>query len=617
MNSIIKQLPDRLANQIAAGEVIQRPASIVKELLENSVDANATGITMIIKDAGKELIQVIDNGKGMSPIDARMCFERHATSKIDKIEDLFNIRTMGFRGEALASIAAVSQVELITKMAEDNTAVKVVIEGGKFIEQTPCSSVEGTNLSVKNLFYNVPARRKFLKSNNAEWRHILEEFIRVAMAYPQIAFKLIHNGSEQLNLNAGFYKNRVVDLLGSRYDKFLIPVNEDADYLKISGFIGKPEISTRSKGNQYLFINNRFIKSAYIHHAIVSAYEGLITAEEHPIYALYFEIDPSKIDINVHPTKQEVKFEDERTIYSFVKSMLTRVLAMYNISPSLDFSIPKEYSDLESINRPMNTSDVVKIQKSSIHSSFAKPNSAHFIEATNSALFSSSSQQEEIQNIKSLLSNKPDSSLIQSKINNEDSEDLGGVIEKKSEIHSDNFIWKDYIITNTKSGLVFIHTQRAQERIIYDKLLNKYLYYQTGSSQQLLYPEMIELAQIDASILTEMFSELKKIGYEISSMGGTTYAVHGIPPEMSNVDIKSALEEIIESYKYTDEKKINSGIDNAMKTAAKRASHRKCTNAEEAQGIISQLFSCPQPEYTPHGQRIIRILPLNDIENLF
>jgi len=619
MKSLIKQLPDRIANQIAAGEVIQRPASIIKELLENSVDAGATDITMIVKDAGKELIQVIDNGKGMSPVDARLCFERHATSKIETIEDLFSVRTMGFRGEALASIAAVSQVELITKTIDDEVATQVVIEGGNFREQNPISSIEGTNIMVKNLFYNVPARRKFLKSNNAEWRHIYEEYVRVALAYPQVSFKLMHNGSEQLNLPAGVLKNRVVDIMGNRFDKYLIPVKEDTDYLKVTGYIGKPEVATRSKANQFLFINNRFIKSPYIHHAIVSAYEGLITAEEQPVYCLYFDIAPERIDINVHPTKQEVKFEDERMVYSFVKSMLKHVLAKFNISPSIDFSISSEYSQLESFNRPINDQDISRVENSFIKKSFSQPNRAHFIDSHhNESFFAPQNHIEMVQSLKSQLS-KDNDEPIQSKINL-DSKETSTTPEEKGNTQeglADVLIWKDYVVSSSKSGLLLVHMHRAQERIVYDQLLNRYLYNTNIQSQQLLYPEMIELSHLDTSYLNDMFEELKKIGFEVSSMGGNSYAIHGVPAEMTQLDIKSVFEEIIEAFKYSDDKNVNAGIDNAMKTAARRASKSKINSKEEVQALLAQLFSCPQPEYTPHGQKIIKILPLSDIENLF
>src|SRR5690606_9594656 len=316
-----------------------RPASVVKELMENAIDADATDIRLLIKDAGKELIQVIDNGKGMSPMDARMSFERHATSKIRKIDDLFSIRTMGFRGEALASIAAVARIELKTRTAEDEAGTLLVIEGSEVKVQEPVACNTGTVISVKDLFYNVPARRKFLKSNIVEYKHIVEEFSKVAMAYPHIGFSLHHNNSAQFHLPQGNLKSRVVDLLGNRLEKQLIPIQQETELLNISGFIGKPEAATRTRGNQYIFINNRYIRNAYLNHAIVSAYEGLIDKASFPLYVLCFDIDPQRVDVNVHPTKQEVKFDDDRIIYAYLQSAIKQALAKNNVVPPIDFTL--------------------------------------------------------------------------------------------------------------------------------------------------------------------------------------------------------------------------------------------------------------------------------------
>jgi DNA mismatch repair protein MutL len=374
---IIQLLSDHIANQIAAGEVIQRPASAVKELLENAIDAGATEVQLVLKDAGKELVQVIDNGSGMTPTDARMSFERHATSKIRNINDLFSIRTMGFRGEALASIAAVAQVEMKTRKQDSDTGSQLIIEATEVKKQEPCAAPVGTSIMVKNLFFNVPARRHFLKSNTTEYRHIVDEFTRVALAHPQIAFRLWHNGAEQYHLEAGNLKTRIKGLLGNSYEKNLVPVEENTEFLNISGFIGKPEAATRTRGMQFFFINNRFIRSPYLHHALVQAYEGLIEKEAFPFYVLFLEIDPARVDVNVHPTKQEVKFEDDKLMYAYLNAAVKHALAKYNIAPSLDFTLSPEIQQLSSVQLPVTQDTKQETEKGYIFNKFTKKNQAH------------------------------------------------------------------------------------------------------------------------------------------------------------------------------------------------------------------------------------------------
>lgn len=615
MSDIIKQLPDRLANQIAAGEIIQRPASVVKELLENAVDAGASEITLIVRDAGKELIQVIDNGKGMSPMDARMCFERHATSKISNIQDLFTIRTMGFRGEAMASIAAVAQVSLTTITAEDTVGTSIVIEGGILQSQEPIGTVLGTNISVKNLFFNVPARRKFLKSNNSETRHIVDEFTHVAMAYPQIAFKYFNNDTEQMNLRSGSAKNRVVDILGNRFDKFLVNIDEETDYIQVKGFLGKPEIAARSKGNQFLFINNRYIRSPYLHHAIVTAYEKLIPSDEHPFYVLYFEMNPEKVDVNVHPTKQEVKFEDERTIYTFLRSMVSHVLGKFNIAPPIDFSLNADIQKLESLHTPTSQIDIDKVNAGYLSNSFSKANSAHFIDKTN--------QRQEWEQMKDHFFDVPspsvnrtpaptvlDNDMTQKEFMKfpETQESVG---QGKDIIH-----WNDYLVTSGKTGMMFIQIFRAQERIIYDELLNRYLY-GNQMSQQLLYPEIIELSANDKMILETQIEDLGKIGFDISSMGGNSFAIHAVPPELIQMDIKSIVEETIETAKYMDKTTIVNDVEKILRMTAKKAAIKYTASKEANVALLGRLFSSAQPEYSPSGEKIIMTLNMNDVHALF
>ena len=375
MPDIIQLLPDNIANQIAAGEVIQRPASAVKELLENAVDAGADEIKLFVNDAGKALVQVIDNGKGMSETDARMAFERHATSKIKNIEDLFRIRTMGFRGEALASIAAVGQVELKTKRAGDEAGVYIEIENSLVIKQEPIAVPGGTSIAMKNLFFNVPARRNFLKSNAAELRHIVDEFIRVAMSFPEIFFSFTSNGQEVFHLEKGTMKQRIVQVLGNNYAAKLVPVQEQTDYMNIYGFVGKPETAKKTRGDQYFFVNNRFIKSAYLNHAVMNAFNEMIPKDSFPMYTLFIDLDPSQLDINVHPTKQEIKFEDEKIVYAFVQSAIKHALAQFSITPTLDFELDPSIQTLDAVSKPFTEENKSSASSSSLYNTFTKKNS--------------------------------------------------------------------------------------------------------------------------------------------------------------------------------------------------------------------------------------------------
>ena len=380
---IIQLLPDNIANQIAAGEVIQRPGSAVKELLENAVDAGATEIRLFIQDAGKALIQVVDNGKGMSETDARIAFERHATSKIRNIDDLFHIKTMGFRGEALASIAAVAQVELRTRRAEDEMGTGVEIENSRVIRQEPVAMTPGTSIAMKNLFFNVPARRNFLKSNPAEMRHIVDEFTRVALAFPSVFFSLSANGQEQMHLEKGSLKQRVVQILGNSYASKLVSVQENTDYLNIYGFVGKPDTAKKTRGDQFFFVNNRFIRSAYLNHAIMSAFQDMIPRDAYPLYTLFIDLDPQQVDVNVHPTKQEIKFEDEKIVYAFVQAAVKHALAQFSITPTLDFDLDPNIQRLDAISKPVSDEKKAEVTSSSLYQTFTQKNQAHFIEPTN------------------------------------------------------------------------------------------------------------------------------------------------------------------------------------------------------------------------------------------
>ena len=480
MPDVIQLLSDHIANQIAAGEVIQRPASAVKELLENGVDAGATEIQLVVKDAGKELLQVIDNGCGMSPTDARMSFERHATSKIRDINDLFSIRTMGFRGEALASIAAVAQVELKTKKQDTEIGTRIAVEATEVKLQEPCATAQGTNIMVKNLFFNVPARRHFLKSNTTEFRHIVDEFTRVALAHPNVAFRLWHNNAEQFHLESGNLKTRVVGLLGNSYEKNLVPVEEKTDLLNISGFIGKPEAATRTRGMQFFFINNRFIRNPYLHHAVVQAYDGLIEKEAFPFYVLFLEIDPARVDVNVHPTKQEVKFEDDRLMYAYLSAAVKHALARYNIAPSLDFTLNPEIQSLSSVQLPVTEKQLSNTERGYLYNSFQNKNQAHFIEKKDSL-----KQWKDLYEIAKspIIPEQPTAAdnIMQSQLHVQQETDTEG---KGQNIL---LVQGSMLVTTVKSGLMAIHIRRAQERIWYERLLEEW---NNGStpSQQLLFP---------------------------------------------------------------------------------------------------------------------------------
>lgn len=611
MTNIIQQLPDRLANQIAAGEVIQRPASVVKELLENAIDAQATEISLILKDAGKQLIQVIDNGIGMSPLDARMCFERHATSKIQNIEDLFTVRTMGFRGEAMASIAAVAQVDLITNPNEDNAGTQIIIDGGQFVAQEQIAAIKGSSISVRNLFYNVPARRKFLRSNAAEMRHIVEEFTRVAMAYPAVSFKLIHNDTEQQNLRPSSLKSRIVDLLGSRYDKYLVPVDEETDYFHLTGFVGKPEIASRNKGNQYFFINNRFIKSPYLHHAISIAYENLIQKEETPFYCLYFEIDPTKVDVNVHPTKQEVKFEDERTMYSYLKSMVTHVLARFNIAPSIDFTLTPEIQKLESLHTPVSPERAEEIEKSFLGHSFSKANSAHSIPQTGA--------REQWESARNGFFDQSKLEAVSPSGTFEDKAPANEFIhfpKNEETVAKQLILWKHYIVSPSKSGINLVHIHRAQERIVYDQMLNRYLY-QKPASQKLLFPEILEFNSTEVRMLDAVYNQLSLLGFQISSMGRNSVAVHAVPPELIHTDVRATVEEILEQQQYSEDYQVVQDMEKILRISARQVSLKYQPSPEANQALLGQLFASSQPEYSPSGSRIVHTITAQDLNQYF
>lgn len=611
MSDIINLLSDHIANQIAAGEVIQRPSSAVKELLENAIDAGATEIQLVIKDAGKELIQVIDNGKGMSPTDARMSFERHATSKIQKIEDLFTIRTMGFRGEALASMAAVAQMDMKTRRAEDEVGTQIIIEGSDVMHQHPCAAPIGTNIMLKNLFFNVPARRNFLKSNTTELRNIVDEFIRIALAYPAVAFRYFSNGTEQYNLTSGSLKARIVALFGNSYDKKLVPVSEQTDFLNIHGFVGKPDAATKTRGMQYFFLNNRFIRSNYLNHALVQAYDGLIPKDLFPFYILFLELDPARVDVNVHPTKQEVKFEDDQLMYAYLNSSVKHALARNNIAPSLDFSLSPDIQQLASVQLPQSSKDIDRASSGYLSNSFAQKNQAHFIDKKDGLI--------RWKEVYEIAGSVPEKQYTQTEIQSNNT----SIAAQKSALSGGSLkqnillVQGSILVTTVKSGLMYIHIRRAQERIWYERLMSQW---EDGkaASQSVLFPLNYEVMPQDESLLLSLLPDLSRIGFDISHFGKNTFVVQGIPSGMNAGEEKNILDELLENSKNEHHKATEITAHTMLVKIAKRMAQSTTdySQAENQQALIDELFACSQAEFSLSGKKVFGVIPKEDLDSL-
>lgn len=604
MGDIIHLLPDNIANQIAAGEVIQRPASAVKELLENAVDAGATEIRLIVNDAGKALIQVIDNGRGMSEMDARRCFERHATSKIQKIEDLFHIRTMGFRGEALASIAAVAQVELKTKRAEDDAGTFIEIENSVVIHQEPVACANGTSIAMKNLFFNIPARRNFLKSNASEMRHIVEEFIRVALSFPEIFFSLTSNGQELYHLDRGTLKQRIIQVLGKEYSARLVSVQEKTDYLNIYGFVGKPETAKKTRGDQYLFVNNRFIKSAYLNHAIMSAYQELIPADSFPLYVLFIELDPQQVDVNVHPTKQEIKFEDEKIVYAFVQAAVKHALAQFSITPTLDFELDPGIQQLDAVSKPVSDQHRASVATSPLYQAFTQKNQAHFIESKNNHL----------KDWKSFFvaEEQPASSAVF------EFEKPATQALSLMETTAPMQVFNSYILALTNRGFILVNQQLAHERVMYERLTNA----SSGKAvpnQRSLFPATLQLSAQDASILHELLSDLLQLGYLVEPFGKNSFVIQGTPADLEPGNEKSVIENLIEQFKHFSSDLKFSKREKLIRSLATQQSIKtgQALSAEEMKALVNDLLQCANPGVTASGSPTYIEFKKDYIEQLF
>jgi len=594
MADIIQLLPDHVANQIAAGEVVQRPASVVKELLENAIDAEANHIKLLIKDAGKTLIQVIDNGSGMSATDARLSFERHATSKIREAKDLYNLHTKGFRGEALASIAAIAHVELKTKQEAQELGTQIIIEGSEVKRQEVISNPTGTSIAVKNLFYNIPARRNFLKSDTLETRHIIDEFQRVALAHPHIAFSLFHNNNNVYQLATSNLRQRIVGVFGKKTNERLVPISEETELVKIIGFVAKPQYAKKKRGEQFFFANNRFIKSNYLHHAVITAFEGLLGSGYHPTYFLYLEVPTEQIDINIHPTKTEVKFENEKALYAIIRSTIKHSLGQYQIAPALDFErnaaldIPYNFKD-KATSTPQITVDA----------DFNPFKEATFKKQDNT-------------NWEDLyaVNNTP----LENPIENEGLFDASFNLDT----HVCMQIRNTYILSAIKSGLVLIDQNLAHQRILYEEYLTK-ITLEESASQQLLFPINLNLNTQDQALILSLQSDFESIGFKFAQKSATEIVITGRPETVNEQDVQNLIESLLDDIQNQTKNSNYSQVDCIAKSLARNLAVKKgvSLDTKEQEELLNNLFACKEPSVSPQGKACFITLSLEDIEKKF
>ncbi len=619
MTDIIQLLPDHVANQIAAGEVVQRPASVVKELLENAVDANATSITLMVKDAGKTLIQVTDNGNGMSFTDARLSFERHATSKIKSADDLFNLHTKGFRGEALPSIAAISHVELKSKTEDNEIGTHLTIEGSKVISQEPAVVPKGTTISVKNLFFNIPARRNFLKSNPVETRHIIDEFHRVALAHPGIAFQMIHNGSDVFNLPVSNSRQRIVHIFGSKTNEKLVPVAEETEIIKINGFVLKPEFGKKSRGEQFFFVNDRFIKSPYLHHAVASAFEGLIKSDVYPGYFLFLEVDPHSIDINIHPTKTEIKFDDEHSIYAMLRATVKHSLGQFNIAPVLDFERDKGFDTPYEYSKKSPTSPSIEVDRDfnpfrekpkqpTIHFPFKRESApVKYKGASWESLYVGlENEQREFSNLGAVEF---------------ESEEVTGSLFENGKVDQGQMTFQlqnKYIVSPLKTGLMVIHQNLAHQRILYEEILRN-ITVKEAVSQQLLFPLQLHFSKPDVEIIEKIREQLEHTGFVFSELKGESVEISGIPVMIMESHVVNLLERLV--YDIKEELPENGFSQNDMLAKSMAASMAiksgASLNREEQEHIINQLFACKEPTVSPDNRPVFAVIAGSELDKKF
>ena len=612
MSDIIQLLPDSVANQIAAGEVIQRPASVVKELVENAVDAQATTINVLVVDAGRTCIQVIDNGKGMSETDARLSFERHATSKIRQASDLFDLHTMGFRGEALASIAAVAQVELKTRTANDEIGTHLSIAGSKYVGQEAVSCPVGSNFSVENIFYNVPARRKFLKSNATELNNILAAFERIVLVYPQIHFTFHSNGTELLNLRQGSTRQRIVDVFGKRLNQDLLPMQVETSICKISGFIGKPESARKKSAHQYFFVNQRYMKHPYFHKAVMTAFERLVPQGEQVPYFIYFEVNPEDIDVNIHPTKTEIKFENEQTIWQILTAAVKDTLGRFNDIPSIDFDtegkpdIPVfDSNHLFSSSPDLHVNpqyNPFKQPTANVQSDIRQPK----IPDNWEQLYEGAMQEEQ----------QPDHMESNLFATTGTTQNVPNNMEEKSPAH---YQYKGrFIMTAVKSGLMIIDQYRAHVRILYEKYMTQ-MADRNGSTQKTLFPELMTFSPSECATLQAINPELALLGFDLQSLGGGSYSLNGVPADLEGIDMVRLLHDMVADASQTGisaHEKINSVLALQMARSAAIPYGQVLSNAE-MENLVNELFTCQDVNHTPDGKTVLSILKQTDIEALF
>jgi DNA mismatch repair protein MutL len=611
MSSIIQLLPDHVANQIAAGEVVQRPASVVKELLENAVDAKATDIKLIIKDAGKTLVQVIDNGLGMGVTDARMCFERHATSKIRIAEDLFSLDTKGFRGEALASIAAIAHVELKTRPDQEELGTHLVIEGSKFVSQEASVLPKGTSFLVKNLFFNIPARRNFLKSDTVEYRHIVDEFHRVVMAHPNIHFTFYHNGSEMFNLPKSNFRQRIVNIFAGKTNEKLVPIREETEILNIQGFVSKPEFAKKSRGEQFFFVNNRFIKSSYLHHAVLAAYEGLLPMGNQPSYFIYLQVPPNTIDINIHPTKTEIKFDDESVLYAILRATIKHSLGQFNVSPILDFD--RDFNLDTPYNYKNQEAQIPTIEVDRAFNPFEKDapnkNLPAFKKTESTANWESLYVGNE-NYISFLADNQFEGTAINSSIFNDD--EVEQYVQKSYQLQ------KKYIVSPLKSSLIIIDQNKAHQRILYEQMLSC-MTIKNANSQQLLFPIILYFAKNEIQIIEELKESLQATGFVFGTNQMDSIEIFGTPANVTEAEVKTILEDLIADLQDGIPEKSFSQNDRIAKSLAKSMAIKTGTYLTDMaqEDLVNSLFACKEPNVSPFNKPTFITLSVEDLDKKF
>ncbi|MCL2097413.1 MAG: DNA mismatch repair endonuclease MutL [Bacteroidales bacterium] len=600
---MIQLLPDHIANQIAAGEVIQRPASVIKELVENSVDAGATSITVIITEAGRTLMQVVDNGCGMNVMDARMAFERHATSKICEFDDLQQLNTFGFRGEALASIAAVAEILMLTRRSEDEVGTQLHSLAGEMPQQTPAAAAVGTSISVKNLFYNIPARRKFLKSDSVELKHIVTEFMRVALCRPEVEMRLTHNTQELYHLPVSNLRQRIVNIMGKSINQQLVDIHVETSVVNIHGFIGKPDSAKRNNNHQFFFVNNRYFRSPYFQKAVTTAYDRLLASSESiPSFFIYFELPPANIDVNIHPAKTEIKFEDEQVIFQMLNAAIREALAKYAVAPSIDFDA-EGAPEIPIVRRGMPMPSAPAMNFDPKFNPFEEG-----IKQNSGSRISGDKIDENWQKLYEGLPPRPNPSLTDT--NNE-------VANSQFSIVNSQFIQLrgKYLLTPVKSGVMVIDIRRARQRIFYEQYVRLLANHQYESQQQ-IFAETITLKPEDYMLLEGMFDELQLLGYNISAFGNNTIVINGLPADLPSVDIREWIDELLaelhEAAPRLKEKRQSTIAASLAKTAAGHTADM--LNSEEAQALIDILFACENPSICPLGKPITHIISLDELD---